>query len=80
MKNKKQYVKEIVNEYEKLAKEKGVKLNSKAYEKMREFAWERYCRDYPNKTSLNDLFKFSYDGYIEQLVPSSKSFLKKIKM
>lgn len=77
-KTKSQYLKDIHQEHEKRAKELGVTLNSNAYRKMEEFAWERYCRDNEN-VSLNDMFKFKYEAIIADLIPDQLRLVDRVR-
>tara|TARA_R110000851_G_scaffold261755_2_gene414290 strand:+ start:712 stop:1002 length:291 start_codon:yes stop_codon:yes gene_type:complete len=77
-KTKRQYLKDIHQEHEKRAKELGVTLNSNAYRKMEEFAWERYCRDNEN-VSLNDMFRFKYSYIIGDLIPNQLKLVDRVR-
>lgn len=79
MKTKRHYTKQINEEYEKLAKKKGVKLNSNAYRKMAEFAWDRFCEDYDGPITLNVMFKFNYTDAIHDLTPDRIKLYDRVK-
>lgn len=79
MKSKRYYVNQINKEYEKKAKDRGVKLNSNAYRKMEGFAWSRFCKEHNGPVGLNDMFKFEYSDAMIDLVPNKINLFTRIK-